>query len=288
MIAQSEPRRRLAGTRGVRISWVDWHGDGSPVLAIHGITANARAFDGLARALAPMHPVLAMDLRGRGESDTPPDGYDVETHVSDAVAVLDAGKVGRCDIVGWSLGGKVALAMAALHPSRVRRIIVLDPPLATPDAARHTLRQFWKRLSLTYPSVDAYVERMTSTPLFGGRSEALEAYLRADVRRDPDGVVRHRVRPWVPELELASEEIWPTAAYLPRVKCPTLILRSTEPITEAGDAVLSRGDAEALAGGLRWARLLELEGSNHFGMLLRDPPPTAAPIAAFLAEPEPE
>lgn len=76
------------------ISLVDWHGDRSPVLAIHGITANVRAFDGLARALAPMHPMLAMDLGGRGESDTPPDGYDVEPHVSDAVAVLDAGGVG--------------------------------------------------------------------------------------------------------------------------------------------------------------------------------------------------
>jgi len=202
------------------------------VLAIHGITANARTFDGLARALGTGHRIIAMDLRGRGESDAPPGGYDVETHASDALAVIGAAGVDRCSVVGWSLGGRIALAMAALHPARVSRVIALDPPLVTREASRAVLRGFWTRLTATYPSVDAYVERMADAALFGGRNAIVEAYLRADVRRDANGLVRHRVNPRVPELELAAEDRLPTAAYLAAVRCPVLIVRSagTAPI----------------------------------------------------------
>ena len=277
-----EPQRRIADAGGVQISWLDWKGGGRPALAIPGVTANARAFDGLARALAPAHRLIAMDLRGRGESDAPAAGYNVQTHAADGLALLDAAGIERAALIGWSLGGKVGLAMAALHPARVSHLVALDPPLVTSAAARATLRRFWARLTQTYPSVEAYVDQMADARLFGGRGATVEAYLRADVRRGADGIIRHRVDPRVPERELEAEDAYPTTVYLPRVRCPTLVLRSTEPITNDGDAVLSPSDAEVLVAGLQDGRLLELAGVNHFSMLLHDPPAVAAPIATFL------
>lgn len=285
-VAEVVYRRRTARAGGVRISWLDWSGRGFPVLAIHGITANARAFDGLARAVGTGHRIIAMDLRGRGESDAPSGGYDVETHASDALAVIGAAGVDRCSVVGWSLGGRIALAMAALHPARISRVIALDPPLVTREATRAVLRGFWTRLTATYPSVDAYVERMADAALFGGRNAIVEAYLRADVRRDANGVVRHRVNPRVPELELTAEDRLPTAAYLAAVRCPVLIVRSTGPISASGDAVLPAEDARVLVAELADARLLDLVDANHFSMLLGEPPPVTPSIVDFLAEGE--
>lgn len=71
----------------------------------------------LAEAFTPAHRFVAVDLRGRGRSDQPADGYDVGSHAADALAVLDALSIARA-VVGWSLGGRVALALAATAPER--------------------------------------------------------------------------------------------------------------------------------------------------------------------------
>lgn len=279
----SAPRHRVATHDGVRLHVLDWgHGDLAAV-CIPGITANAQAFAGVAACLAPRR-VVAIDLRGRGESDTPDDGYDVETHAADVIAVLDALDVRRTDIIGWSLGGKVALALAVAAPHRVARVVALDPPVTTSPAAQASLRRFWARLVTTYPSIDAYLEvARAAADRYGGWSPTVEAYLRADVETGSDGTVRHRIAPWVPERELEAEPRTPTLGYAARVEQPTLVLRSTRAMGTEGDAVLPSDEAAALMGALPHARLEEIADVDHFSMLLADPTPVCPAIRAFLA-----
>jgi pimeloyl-ACP methyl ester carboxylesterase len=56
------------------LHFFEWPGDEQAVICLHGITANSHAFEGIAEKLSPAHRVVAMDLRGRGGSDTPPNG----------------------------------------------------------------------------------------------------------------------------------------------------------------------------------------------------------------------
>jgi len=268
---------------GVRLHALEWAGPHRVVLCLHGITANARAFSGLAADLALRHRVVAVDFRGRGESDVPSGGYDVETHVADVAAVLDALCLDRVDLVGWSLGGKVALALAATRAERVRRLVLLDPPVSTSAAARAALRGFWARLDRSYASIEEYLETARAgASRFGGWSPAVEAYLRADVRADSEGIVRHRVPRWVPERELEAEARTPTLRYAAAVEQPTLVLRSTLPLEFDGDAVLSVTDATRLVGVLHRARIEEVTGTNHFSMLLADPVPVTSAVRRFL------
>jgi lipase len=105
-------------------------GDGVPVLALHGVRGHGARFRRLAEEALPGRIVLAVDLRGHGRSGYGPP-WDTGTHVADVVETLDhAGVDGPVDVVAHSFGGLVALRMAAAHPGRVRRVVLLDPAAA--------------------------------------------------------------------------------------------------------------------------------------------------------------
>lgn len=267
---------------GLRLHYVEWPGGEPPVLCLPGITANAHAFARLADGLSPGRRVLAVDLRGRGGSDKPLAGYDIGAHVADMAGFLSELGIARAAVVGWSLGAKVALAFAALHPERVERLVLIDPPVHTSAEAADVLRAFWARLERTYESTEAFLARMRTAWAFTEWSPDVERYLRADVEQGADGLVRHRIPRHVPEAELQAEPRFPTRSFYGQVHCPVLILRAPCPLVQEGDQVLAEEDAREMVASLAHARLVEVAGANHFGILLGASPESAREVASFL------
>ena len=104
----------------------DREGSGRPVVLVHGITESRRAWDPIATRLAADHDVVAVDLRGHGDSPrTPP--YNLMTLVGDVSEVVDSAGVGDPLLVGHSLGGAVVTADAALFDSR--GVVNVEQPL---------------------------------------------------------------------------------------------------------------------------------------------------------------
>lgn len=100
---------------------------GKPLLAIHGITSSNRAWQSFAVAMVPAgYTIYAVDLRGRGRSNTLPGPFGMENHARDMVTVLDFLKLDRVDVVGHSMGAFVAVALLGLDPERVSRTILID------------------------------------------------------------------------------------------------------------------------------------------------------------------
>src|ERR671912_2135137 len=91
-----------------------------PVVCLHGITAQHRAFNAAARHLAPSRSLVGVDLRGRGDSDKPGSGYGLEAHSRDVIRVLDNLELEDAVICGHSMGGFVALQSALSYPGRAR------------------------------------------------------------------------------------------------------------------------------------------------------------------------
>lgn len=113
---------------GLNLHVADW-GDagGWPVLMLHGIRSFADTFEGLAGALQPGYRVLALDHRGRGQSDWDPGhNYYTDAYVQDVRAVAEQLGLSRFDLLGHSMGGINAIVYAAAHPDRVRRLVVED------------------------------------------------------------------------------------------------------------------------------------------------------------------
>src|SRR5579875_2065951 len=79
----------------------------------------------LVRSLAEDRTVVVVDNRGVGQSDKPDEPYRVETMAEDAVAVLDAAGIRRASVLGYSMGGRIALHLALTHPDRVDRLVLL-------------------------------------------------------------------------------------------------------------------------------------------------------------------
>jgi pimeloyl-ACP methyl ester carboxylesterase len=224
-----------------------------------------------------------MDLRGRGESDKPLTGYTMDAHVADASGLLDALDIRSAVVIGWSLGAKIALALAAAHADRVQRLVLLDPPVETPAEAVTALRAFWARLDNTYASVDDFLGRMRGSGVFKEWNPYIERYLRADVEESGEGSVRHRIPRFVPELELAAEADHPTRSFYSRITCPTLVLRAPRPLVREGDQVLPAADAREMAAAIADCQLIEVDGADHFSILLGKSAKTLTAISKFVA-----
>ena len=107
---------------GVRIFYTD-EGQGEPVVLIHGFAVNADLNwrrPGITQALAKNYRVIAMDLRGHGLSDKPHDPAAYGKHmVDDVIGLLDHLNIKKAHVVGYSLGGVIALNLAAYHSDRL-------------------------------------------------------------------------------------------------------------------------------------------------------------------------
>jgi lipase len=105
--------------------------NGTPLLAIHGITAHGQRFDRMCAEYLVDRRVVSPDLRGHGESicDAP---WNLETHVADLVETMDSIGFDCVDVMGHSLGGNLALRLLAAHPDRVKRVVLLDPAFDLP------------------------------------------------------------------------------------------------------------------------------------------------------------
>jgi pimeloyl-ACP methyl ester carboxylesterase len=111
------------------------------VLCLHGFTRNAADFEVLGQHLASRHRVLIPDQRGRGGSGWDPDParYHPGTYAADMFAVLDDLGVAEVAIVGTSMGGIVAMAMAGMQPQRLRGVVLNDIGTEMPAAGMQRL-----------------------------------------------------------------------------------------------------------------------------------------------------
>ena len=190
------PRDRFATVNGLRIHYLEWGSGGKqPLILLHGIARVARAFGHLAPHFGNDYRVIAVDLRGHGESGWDPQGaYLVEDYVKDVEALV--AQLGLRNIVLWgnSTGGRVAQVFAGLHAELVAAVIVEDVGPERPPAISDRRAQRMGREESGWASVDELVTQLrtdyprTSEPLL--RNLAVHgSQLRADGRivwkRDP-------------------------------------------------------------------------------------------------------
>ncbi len=110
-------------SKGVSIQYTV-EGKGEPVVLIHGLNASADTnwrLPGIIKTLAENHQVIAMDARGHGHSGKPEaeGSYGVEM-AEDVLRLLDHLKIKKAHVVGYSMGGMIAMKLATMHPDRVR------------------------------------------------------------------------------------------------------------------------------------------------------------------------
>jgi pimeloyl-ACP methyl ester carboxylesterase len=168
------------------------NGDGTPVLLIHGVTSSNRAFqlfsDALiARGKAP----FAVDLRGRGDSNSLQGPFGMRNHAADMAAVINHFGWNRPDVIGHSMGGFVAAALVGLYPDAVGEVVFADGGLPLPMPPGMTVEQIMPfvlgpamtRLAMEFENKEAYRNYWKPQAAFAkGWSSVLDEYVDYDLR----------------------------------------------------------------------------------------------------------
>lgn len=145
-------------TLGVRV-WPVADPRRPPVVLLPATGETARDWDAVAMALQPSRTVYAVNLRGHGPSDWP-GRYSIQAMADDVAGLLEQLGGGPVDLVGHSLGGLVACAVAAAHPGSVRRLVLEDvgvphPRPATPPSRPDGELEFdWEMVEQVRPEID--------------------------------------------------------------------------------------------------------------------------------------
>lgn len=177
---------------------VEVAGAGEPIVALHGFTGSTVAMAGLTERLASDFRVIAVDLVGHGRSPVPDDvdAYTVDAMARDVAAVIEQRAGGSANVVGYSMGGRVALSVATAAPEAVRSLTVIGASagLADPQAAV-ARRAADERLasSIETDGLAAFVDRWMDLPMWTSLEAALgpdgwEASRRQRLENDPGGL----------------------------------------------------------------------------------------------------
>jgi lipase len=255
-----------------------------PLICLHGITAQHRAFSALARHLGISRKVVGVDLRGRGDSAKSESGYGLEAHARDVIRVLDYLGLQSAAIVGHSMGGFVALKAALSYPERVRVLVLLDcgwPRVdGSPEELSEEQRQeaaaiedgierALRRLDMTFDSPEDYLnfwfpdQRLTMEDL----PVDLADYYLYDLEEVEDGY-----RPKASSIAAREDSHSvsggsPTAEEMRRVGCPVALVRASEGFFPGSDPIISDETRDAMAEVLDLRSDTLLEGANHYTML---------------------
>jgi 3-oxoadipate enol-lactonase len=204
-------------------------------------------------ALAERYRVITYDARGHGKSPVPPGPYTLDNLVDDAVALLDEVGAARAHLVGLSLGGMTFLRLAARHPDRVRRLVVLC------TSAYYGARENWldraerARTEGTGALAHTVVSRWF-TPEFAAASPDVVAANEAMLAGVDD-------QGYAACCELIAD--MDLRADLPRIPAPTLV------VSGAKDLAAPPEHQRAIADGIPGARFLSLEDAAHIAAIER-------------------
>jgi pimeloyl-ACP methyl ester carboxylesterase len=270
---------------GVDLHYRTW---GAPsvaraVLLVHGLTASHKEWALLGPRLAESgHYVIAPDLRGRGLSGKPAQGYAVSIHAADLVGLLDALGIGDVDLVGHSLGAVIAMYLSVVYPAHVRKLVVVDAGGKIPEDTSQAIGASVARLGTVYPSLDAYLGLMRQLPMITEWGPFWEDYFRYDAQVRADGTVVSRVPRAAIEEETLALGLTRTEILPQLVRKPTLLVRSTVGLLGPDRGfILPREEAERVRDLIAGCQLVEIEGTNHYTMVAA--PQFAAAVSDFLA-----
>jgi lipase len=243
------------------------------VVCVHGLAQDGGVFAGLGERLASAgHSVLAVDLRGHGESGRLPP-WDIPTHVDDLFETLDSAGVERVSWIGHSFGGRLVAEAAVRAPERTERLALLDPGLEVP--AEIALRSAEiERLDWSFATTDGALNALLSSDsVVAAPREVVAEYVRGDVVKGPDGRFRFRFCP------AAAVVAWSELSLpAPRIAAlPTLVVCAESPLVPFDGAQGARY-REAL-GELLTVTMVP----NGHNVLWESPEETAAAIEFFLA-----
>lgn len=201
-------------------------GGGPPLLLLHGFTGSAQSWRPHLQPLAQDFSLIAPDFPGHGSSDAPANAarYSIEHCTADLVALVNQLELSRIHLLGYSMGGRVALHFALCHPERVARLVLTSasPGLADPqERAQRAASDAALAEKIEREGVPSFVEFWTNLPLFATQKNLPEPVRTALYQQR----LHNRAHGLANSLRGLSVGVQPSLwDQLPNLNMPTLLL----------------------------------------------------------------
>jgi pimeloyl-ACP methyl ester carboxylesterase len=241
-------------------------GDGPPLVFVHGLGSSARDWEKQLPAFRDRYRVVTFDVRGHGRSDKPPGPYGIPQFARDTAALIEHLGCAPAHVAGVSMGGMIALQLAADRPDLVRSLAVIN---STPAAPVCGWRSRWRwRL------------RRLLVRVLGMR--AVGWVLGRRLFPDDEHLRREFARRWAENdhraylASMRAIEGWSVRERLPEIQHPTLVLTAEHDYT-------SPAHKRAYAARMPDARVVVIPEARH-GLPVGRPRAFNEALASFLDE----
>ena len=282
-VAGGEYTGRFIDLNGCRHHYLDWgNPEAPPLLMVHGLTQHGHSFDGVARRMRARYHCIALDVRGRGESDwASQDTYGYETYARDVAALLEALEIPAAHYLGTSMGGLIAMTLAIGAPEKFLSLAMNDIGPHLGRVGMERIGSYTKDLPAQFKSLDAYLDQrlIPAFPWLAQRPRGpLLKAAQWTVKPDGGGGYRLRYDPLVTAGVGADAEglaafetlLWKGFGNL---SCPILLIRGAESM------LLEPGTVEEMRAAQPKLEVASVPGVGHAPSL--DEPEAREALAAF-------
>lgn len=224
-------------------------GTGSPLVLIHGLASSMGLWAWLDQSQLEGVQVISYDLRGHGASERPIGAHTLAKHMTDLVGLLAALGIEKATFAGFSLGGMIAIELAATYPELVTSLALLDTTASFPQATRDMFFEMASTASFNGMAAIAgtLIER-TFSPHFLETNPKVVATVRKGILASDAASIAAATR-MVAKADVSSR--------LSQIHCPTLVL------VGANDQLAPPALSEALVTGIQGAQLQVIADSGH-------------------------
>jgi 3-oxoadipate enol-lactonase len=241
--------------------------EGKAILCVPGLPGNSRTFDFIGEQLGMgERQVVSFDLRGRGFSPpTGPGTYGWRNGARDVLDLATALEIDTFDLTGHSAGAFVAMQVAVLVPSRIRRLILIDGLGRPQPTAFWAVMRTVQRLGRVYPSADEYLAEVRSLGIIDPWNDYWERYFRYEVRPTQGGVRSRASLPAVWEDTLYGMAHDPRQLWS-RIRTPTLLVQARRPLVHPDGLFVTERDIDRAAQILSRFEAAAVD-TNHYGVV---------------------
>ena len=234
-------------SHGERPVGYEERGAGSPVVLLHPFPFARGIWSRLTDVLAVRHRVIAVDMRGFGESPLGDHGYSMDDLADDLAALLAELGVARAAVLGMSMGGYAALAFSVRHPAQLSALVLCDTRAAADSAETRKAR-------------DGAISRIKATGSGPYLDGSMARLLSPEARPETVSFLRDRAETRAASLIAGIEALRDRpdrTAELGAIRVPTLAIRGS------GDQITPADDMQQMAGAIAGATFVTIPGAGH-------------------------
>ena len=255
----------IVDTGGAKL-FVQRAGEGEPLILLHGLGMSSALWINQTPVFSRYFDMVAVDLRGFGQSSRPdrPGDYAIEVLAEDIAGLIKRLELGSCHVLGTSMGGFIAQALALAHPNLCRSLVLCHtaPRMSIPP---EVLARRVEALG-TMP-LEEYAEIVVEQACSAGASGELRAWIAGLIARNDKRAYTQVMTEGLRDFDVGAQ--------VGKIRLPTLV------ITGERDLVLPKEGGEEIARLIPGAMLVEIEGVGHLGYAER-PAQFNEAVLAFL------